>query len=82
MKGDEEMSKPSNEEITRLTNDIYQKLCSMGANPEDAKEIVQESLYRGFLNSMVLILRHLNRGFTRFPSINITIYVEKITGVQ
>ena len=49
MKGDEEMSKPSNEEITRLTNDIYQKLCSMGANPEDAKEIVQESLYRGFL---------------------------------
>ena len=50
MKGDEEMSKPSNEEITRLTNDIYQKLCSMGANPEDAKEIVQESLYRGFLN--------------------------------
>ncbi|MGD7052366.1 RNA polymerase sigma factor [Sutcliffiella horikoshii] len=44
------MSKPSNEEITKLTNDIYQKLCSMGANPEDAKEIVQESLYRGFLN--------------------------------
>lgn len=44
------MSKPSNEEITRLTNDIFQKLCSMGANPEDAKEIVQESLYRGFLN--------------------------------
>lgn len=50
MKGDEEMSKPSNEEIARLTNDIYQKICSMGANPEDAKEIVQESLYRGFLN--------------------------------
>lgn len=50
MKGDEEMSKPSNEEITRLSNDIYQKLCSMGANPEDAKEIVQESLFRGFLN--------------------------------
>lgn len=50
MKGDEEMTKPSNEEITKLTNDIYQKLCSMGANPEDAKEIVQESLYRGFLN--------------------------------
>lgn len=44
------MSKPSNEEITRLSNDIYQKLCSMGANPDDAKEIVQESLYRGFLN--------------------------------
>jgi RNA polymerase sigma factor (sigma-70 family) len=44
------MRKPSNEEITRLSNDIYQKLCSMGANPEDAKEIVQESLYRGFLN--------------------------------
>lgn len=44
------MSRPSNEEITRLSNDIYQKLCSMGANPEDAKEIVQESLYRGFLN--------------------------------
>ncbi|MGO4889923.1 RNA polymerase sigma factor [Anaerobacillus sp. MEB173] len=44
------MSQPSNEEITRLTNDIYQKLCSMGANPEDAKDIVQESLYRGFLN--------------------------------
>ncbi|WP_078554340.1 RNA polymerase sigma factor [Bacillus alkalicellulosilyticus] len=44
------MSKPSNEEIARLTNDIYQKLCSMGANPEDAKEIVQETLYRGFLN--------------------------------
>ncbi|MDZ5472966.1 RNA polymerase sigma factor [Bacillus sp. 31A1R] len=44
------MSKPSNEEITRLSNDIYQKLCSMGANPEDAKDIVQESLYRAFLN--------------------------------
>ncbi|MGD6779804.1 MULTISPECIES: RNA polymerase sigma factor [Bacillaceae] len=44
------MGKPSNEEITKLSNDIYQKLCSMGANPEDAKEIVQESLYRAFLN--------------------------------
>lgn len=44
------MSKPSNEEITRLSNEIYQNLCPMGANPEDAKEIVQESLYRGFLN--------------------------------
>jgi len=50
VKGDEEVSAPSNEEIARLTNDIFQKLCSMGANPEDAKEIVQESLYRGFLN--------------------------------
>ncbi|MGM0877944.1 MAG: RNA polymerase sigma factor [Bacillota bacterium] len=44
------MGKPSNVEITRLSNEIYKKLCSMGANPEDAKEIVQESLYRGFLN--------------------------------
>ena len=44
------MSRPSNEEITRLSNEIYHNLCSMGANPEDAKEIVQESLYRGFLN--------------------------------
>lgn len=50
VKGDEAMEKPSNDEITRLSNDIYQKLCSMGANSEDAKEIVQESLYRGFLN--------------------------------
>ncbi|WP_246943499.1 RNA polymerase sigma factor [Bacillus pinisoli] len=44
------MKKPSNEEIKRLSNEIYHKLCSMGANPEDAKDIVQESLYRGFLN--------------------------------
>jgi len=44
------MAKPSNEELTKLSNEIFQKLCSMGANPQDAKEIVQESLYRGFLN--------------------------------
>jgi RNA polymerase sigma factor (sigma-70 family) len=44
------MVQPSNEEITKLSNEIFQKLCSMGANPQDAKEIVQESLYRGFLN--------------------------------
>jgi RNA polymerase sigma factor (sigma-70 family) len=50
VKGDEKLSKPSKEEITKLTNNIYQKICSMGANPEDAKDIVQESLYRGFLN--------------------------------
>jgi hypothetical protein len=25
VKGDEEMSKPTNEEITRLSNDVYQK---------------------------------------------------------
>lgn len=43
-------TKPSNEELTRLSNEIYHKLCSMGANPQDANDIVQESLYRGFLN--------------------------------
>jgi RNA polymerase sigma factor (sigma-70 family) len=51
MKGGElTTTQPSNEEITRLSNEIYHKLCSMGANSQDAKEIVQESLYRGFLN--------------------------------
>ncbi|MFJ7933812.1 RNA polymerase sigma factor [Sporosarcina sp. NPDC096371] len=43
-------TQPSNEEITQLSNEIVYKLCAMGANPQDARDIVQESLYRGFLN--------------------------------
>ncbi|WP_100371925.1 RNA polymerase sigma factor [Bacillus sp. FJAT-45037] len=44
------MAKPSEDEIIKLSNEVYHRLCSMGANPQDAKEIVQESLYRAFLH--------------------------------
>lgn len=62
-------TQPSNEEITNLSNEIVHKLCSMGANSQDACEIVQESLYRGFLN-IDAIPAHAFRAWLYKVSIN------------
>jgi len=75
-------TKPSNEEITKFSNEIYHKLSRWGPIRKMLKKLFKNHSIVDFLISMRFLLMRLDLGCTKFLLTNGTICVEEETVIK